>query len=195
MRTPVTTDHAVLTVMVEAEYHQFTAKGVGHLLDLTPFQITARLKGMENRGLVTRNGKVSKEGKKLWVVTDAGTEYQKSPPPPPSVSRSRPRRKLIPSNGLSTDIDVPRITRARLSEGWVLKMLEIDGYSTNLFTSPLGTVFIEARSSEPANLIFETQIVGLEPVRLKLYEGSIDQIRRENWSRNRENSMHKMRFK
>ncbi len=195
MRTPVTADHAVLTAMIESEHKAFTSKGVGKLLDLTPFQITARLKGMENRLLVVRNGKTSSQGKALWTVTDEGCIYQKSPPPPPTVRISRSKYGgSNPPPARPLDIDVPHINRARLSEGWKVDMLEIDGYTRDLFTSPLGTKFILASHLETANLIFDPSIVGLKPMRLKLYVGSHEETQHQHWVLVRKEAIYRMRF-
>lgn len=181
-RVPVTTDHAVLTAMVESETKAFTAKQIGKLLDLTPFQITARLKGMESRELIVRNGQTNTVGKKLWIVTDEGRVFQKDPPPPPAIRMSRSRYGgSNPPPARPDDSDIPRVTRSRLNEGWKCEMLDVDGHTHDLITNPSGVQFVCASHLETANLIFEPNIVGLKPARYKLYEGSDLQKRRESW--------------
>lgn len=82
MRTPVTTDVAVLQGWPKPKGSKkdlATSSDIAAALKLTVFQITARLKGMEGRGLVARDDR----SRELWFRTEKGVAEAKNPTPQP----------------------------------------------------------------------------------------------------------------
>lgn len=103
--TPVTTDLAVLRGWPKTKASkEVTSAQIAAALNLTVFQITARLKGMEGRGLVARKGS-------FWYVTDTGAAERENPSP--SISgRAKRMRQVDPTTGQISgppdDTNVPR---------------------------------------------------------------------------------------
>lgn len=83
MRKPVTTDVAVLQKWPDGDKPQ-TSGAIASALGITVFQITARLKGMEGRSLVSRE-------KGLWLRTEAGKAEAANPSPSRSGTKFRQR--------------------------------------------------------------------------------------------------------
>lgn len=113
MRKPVTTDAAVLSAWPKGKKdkpkHASSAQ-VAKALGITVFQITARLKGMEGRGLVKREnlaaGNVSEAvsgGDWKWIPTG------KEPAPEPVRGPSRIRGAGLPAVGLPDDTKVKKV--------------------------------------------------------------------------------------
>lgn len=105
MSTTVTTDHSVLKGWPKDKDKAYTSVAIAEALGLTVFQVTARLKGMEGRGFLTRDEKGH------WLVTDAGLAERDNPSP--SIDgRARAMRATDRAGGYSgppKDDHVPRI--------------------------------------------------------------------------------------
>ncbi len=101
MRKPVTSDVGVLQGWPKTK-KPVTSLEVAEALGITVFQITARLKGMEGRGLVER------DTKGLWKPT--GKEAA------PEIAR-QPRARIANGSavGLPDDSKVPRISRPAMA--------------------------------------------------------------------------------
>ena len=165
MREEVTNDWKVARVLVKLKKPHSSADVAG-ALGLTPFQITARLKGMELRGFAKRiNG--------LWTHTEGGVELAAGPEPVVSASspRSAPTRKLgvvgeRPSDKDAIEVDTRgwKIEYIRLGDIWNPKSTQrLVGIP--VFVDLKGKKWVQAPEFEKAVLIrrFTT---GLRPVRM-----------------------------
>lgn len=90
--------------------------------------------------------------------------------------QEHPRPRLAPprrENGVVVDDSkVPRVAEMRLEDGWALASVDIGHVRHDVFVSPEGARYIRALGSEAADLIGVPKRHGLDPVRLKLLEGS-----------------------
>jgi len=182
----VTTDWSVANALSAVKKSKpMSANEVAELMGLTPFQITARLKGMEGRKLVCRQ-----DG--LWVLTDTGIALGKGTEPaaPPKVVRIRmPGQAAVP---LPDDKRVPHVAS---DASWSLyyiwhgtdpeKIKRID-----VFMDSEGVEYVKAHPMETADLImtFHHKTEGLTPYRLRKLENStlkrtIDRHDKEQYER------------
>ncbi len=106
MRKSVTTDIAVLQGWPKKK-EVATAAEVAVALGLTPFQITARLKGMSQRNFVSRGD----DGR--WFRTDFGLEQAANPSP--SVLKSSEFRKKDAAGQATSEPDDARIPLLHLT--------------------------------------------------------------------------------
>lgn len=182
-QAPVTNDLKVLLAIQDANSSaemecMWSAKEVAEMLDLTPFQITARLAAMEKRGLMARE-----EGD--WYITEAGHAYVENPPPPKKSIIPGQKVYRTPTGGMYTpgasvvyqeELD-KGVERVPSCPGWKMKyqyakkgfhqkMAEIEA---TIFIDTEGEQWIECRPDQKADLIVgpgpRTQ--GLPPKRLR----------------------------
>lgn len=150
-------DIRLLKVMKEAI--SIPSGAIAEKVGLEVFQITARLKSMEKRGLVQRNERGH------WHRTPAGTEYHGAPPAQPAANvRITTRTRGAPA---AYDRGVPIVRSCR---DWRIDYLPTrDHHQVTVFTDTEGIEWIEAEISEQAHLIFKSRITGLGNTRLRRF--------------------------
>jgi hypothetical protein len=152
---PVTNDVQVLGIMQEKKARS-SAK-IANALGLTPFQITARLKSMEKRGLVAR----TESGK--WYRLLTPEQAKAVQPAPKAGGTSSPRLTLVVK-----DDKVPRI---RSCAGWARQFKFVGDTRMLIVADPAdGQRYVQASPHEEAHLVFESD--GLPPYRLRRLETS-----------------------
>jgi hypothetical protein len=126
-QAPVTSDLKVLQAIdtlnqAAGQEQAYSSAEIAEAMGLTPFQVTARLKGMEGRELVARD-----EG--YWYVTERGTDYRKDPPPERQSLPLGERVYKTPTGGLyspgaamvASMQDDEKVPRQAGCPGWKLK--------------------------------------------------------------------------
>lgn len=177
MREAVTDDVSVLQKWPKDKKKnpaKCTSAKVAESIGVTVFQITARLKGMEGRGLLVReNG--------LWMMTQQGEEVRDNPPQSlarkTSASRPAPMAVVV-----FDDSKAPRITpEERRKQGWTNEKVWVDGKARTINVSPKGVKYAECKPHEAADLIFEWPKDGWDysamgqhknGIRMRLYQTS-----------------------
>lgn len=162
MPGPITNDYDVCRALQKGKRNLAAAKAA-KLTGLTPFQITARLKGMEGRNLVKRS-----EG--LWQLTEDGAALARGPrpAPPPRVRAVPPAPGGPPAAGLPDDTGVLVLDSCR---GWKLRYLWGHSRRIELYATPEGEEFVEASAFENADAILKASKSGVK-VRLRRKESS-----------------------
>lgn len=169
MREGVTTDWSVSKVLAKFPKPVRSAD-IAAALSLHVFQVTARLKGMEMRGVATR-----KDG--LWLSTPAGKSLAGGPEPVLAPGVAAPTRKLDVTGERPSDKGLKEVQ----TKGWGFyyvwqgsvsnKNSKQNASGIPVFNDHKGKSWVEAAEMEEATLIrrFEN---GIRPVRLRPLSGS-----------------------
>lgn len=167
-KPPVTNDYDVLQKMGDRTR---TSAKIAERLGITVFQITARLKGMEKRGLAEH----LPDGK--WRASEKGLKMAAGPRP---VEKSRSLGERVyrtPTGGLYTPggsaaepVDDSGAIHADHCRGWKIKYKWVGPggmIRKDIFIDTEGNHWVHARPNQPAELVLMTErMAGLSPVRL-----------------------------
>lgn len=198
---PVTNDWQVTRAMLgdpPEEGYAWLSAEIAASLEITVFQITARLKGMEGRKLVYRE-------QSYWALTPLGFQLGSSPEPPKKIKPPLSERVYsTPTGGiyspgggaasLPSDEGVPKVSDTR---GWKMRYLygpkeripvrqgsKIIGYEflartqIEVHIDPDGNEWVRCDPIEPAELIRLPVADGLSCSRFRRRTGSTAAERR-----------------
>lgn len=178
------------------------SKEVATMLGLDVFQITARLKAMEKRGLVLQ---VAQPGQgPLWVLTENGyyLGIGKEPAPKPKVPLGE-RVYRTPTGGyyspggagraLVDDSGAIRL-QPEDTKGWRMRYVyeprnkkgEIQDGTIEVFIDLEGGEWVRAEADEEAHVLCHHRWEGLRPTRLRKMDGSSRaEVTIRSWERRR----------
>lgn len=158
-----------------------TSARVAERLGLTPFQITARLKSMENRGLAKRTD--GKDWIRLLTVEDAKKMQEQN-----KRTATESRRTIAVDTDEATlrrDAKAPIIKHAK---GWSYRYFWSSGNNRVLvFTTPNGKGhYTYAEPSEAADLLIDYRDKSIGMIRMKKFNKSSIVYRRLDRERGRD---------
>lgn len=171
---PVTTDRKVLELMVTFK-NPHSSRFIAQKMQLTVFQITARLKAMEGRKLIKRDesGKwsVTLQGQQRLAAMQDGTWKEPTP-----VAARVQRVEQFASDLMTT-------VRAEIAEGvplyralkgWKVRYIWSSHDSRfDIYRAPDGLEFRRVDLTERADLIVQYATPGMPPIRLKILEPTL----------------------
>ena len=171
MREAVTTDASVIEALGRKA---MTSAGLAAKMKLHVFQVTARLKSMERRGLAARNQKGE------WLKGGEADEFMKQPLEVRNPPAEKRKASPPPNGGKPDDSRVPVIHDMR---EWKLEYewchhLKSGEERIDVYFDANGTKWTRAHWEEKAELVFQTaKYRGISPLRLVHYEGSVNERR------------------
>lgn len=190
-RSPSTSDWKVATALMGADKKRDkprvrTAARVAQLLELHSFQITARLKAMSGRDPALLKV-ITKDNKKLWLLTKAGRNLAKEDEPviesgPKRIRRGGDSASGTPPPTKPQDKGVPHVTSMKRTNGWTDRRDPNPthdrlggGYDfIDVFIDPKGVEHVNAHPMEKAHLIRDFPAVpGLSSARYVRYDQSV----------------------